>query len=290
MPQIASAESYTPKPTRLHLALNPDELGQDPLPGLRLANHLGLDGVEIRTCFGVNALLLPDHRVRELHHMVRDHGLVVAALASPLFKWSEGEVSGGVDSFGFPTSVPRVLREGHIKRAMEVARILEAKVVRVFSNLAEKPGGIPFQEDPLLLFTLRLAREAGVVVAVENEPVCTVCKSGDLLALLSCHGGHGLGLWLDVANLFEVGNASMETLAALAPFVRYVHVKDYAGTAAGKRFCPAGSGDVPYSALLPALFRQCPDVWYTLETHVRDDPTAALQEGTQYLRRLEAVP
>lgn len=51
---------------------------------------------------------------------------------------------------------------------------------------------------------------------LENEPVCTVAHAEPLLDILDRYHGQGLGLWLDVANLHEIGQATPETVKALA--------------------------------------------------------------------------
>ena len=48
------------------LVLNPDELGQDPTAGMDLAVELGISGLEIRTAFGGNSLMLADARLDAL--------------------------------------------------------------------------------------------------------------------------------------------------------------------------------------------------------------------------------
>jgi sugar phosphate isomerase/epimerase len=269
------------------LVLNPDELGPDPLPGMDLATTLGIRHLEIRSAFGANAVMLPDERLRYIREVADERGLVVAALASPLWKWCRPEARPGrVDTFGFPTQVAPEDRWGWIQRAIQAARILGAGIVRVFSHLRVAPELTErFAGDPLLVKALDAANAEGVRVLLENEPVCTVAHAEPLLEVLDRYHGQGLGLWLDVANLHEVGQASTEMMKALAPYVGYLHVKDYRPSNEGGRvFCPAGTGIVPYREVLPLLHASRPALPYALETHVRDTPTAALTTGAAFLR------
>lgn len=95
----------------------------------------------------------------------------------------------------------------------------------------------------------------------------------------------GLGLWLDLGNLYEVGHGTAQTVEALAPYVEYVHIKDYVPCDDGmKRFVAAGDGDVPYADLLPVLHRVRPVLPYALETHVRETLGDALTRGAAFLR------
>ncbi len=267
------------------LVLNPDELGPDPVPGMDLAVELGIGHLEIRSAEWANAVMLPADRLRHIRALADERGLAVTALASPLWKWCRPEATPGrVDTFGFPTQVPPDERLGWIKRAIEAAVILGAGIVRVFSHLRVEPELTErFANDPLLAKALDVATEAGVRLLLENEPVCTVAHAEPLLEVLDQY--QGLGLWLDVANLHEVGQATPATVRALAPYVGYVHVKDYRPTADGGRaFCPAGEGVVSYGEVLPLLLAARPALPYALETHVRDIPTDALTAGAAFLR------
>ncbi|MFE9882571.1 sugar phosphate isomerase/epimerase family protein [Streptomyces sp. NPDC005784] len=267
------------------IVLNPDELGQDPAVGMDLAVALGVRHLEIRTAYGANALMLDDGRLREVRRLTDERGLQVTALASPLWKWCRPEaVPGKVDSFGFPTRMPAEDRERWVDRALAVADILGTGLVRVFSHLSVGDNLTEsFVDDPLLTYALKHAKRAGVRLLLENEPVCTVAEPTPLLDVLRAHTG--LGLWLDLGNLYEVGHGTAEAVEALAPYAEYVHIKDYVPRDDGmKQFVAAGDGDVPYAELLPALCRVRPALPYALETHVRESPGDALTRGAAFLR------
>lgn len=271
------------------IALNPDELGQDPAVGMDLALALGVGHLEIRTAYDSNALVLEDAQLRMVRRLADERDLRVAALASPLWKWCRPDaVPGKVDSFGFPTQVPAAERERWVDRALAVAEILGTERVRVFSHLAVGDQTETFLNDPLLTYALKAAERAGVRLLLENEPVCTIAEPAPLLEVLREHPG--LGLWLDLGNLYEVGHGTTEAVEVLAPYVEYVHIKDYVPRDDGmKQFVAAGTGDVPYTELLPALHRVRPALPYALETHVRESPGDALTRGVAFLRSA-AVP
>lgn len=273
------------------LVLNPDELGPDPVPGMDLALKLGIGHLEIRSAEGANTVTLPAERLRHIRALADERGLQVAALASPLWKWCRPEARPGrVDTFGFPTQVPPSERLGWIERTIEAAATLGAPIVRIFSHLRVEPELTEqLLGDPLLAKALELADRAGVRLLLENEPVCTVAHAEPLLEVLHRYHEQGLGLWLDVANLHEVGQAGAEVVTSLAPYVEYVHVKDYEPDGEGGRtFVPAGEGSVPYGEVLPLLHAARPALPYALETHVRDTPADALAAGAAFLR--SAVP
>ncbi|MFF0494289.1 sugar phosphate isomerase/epimerase family protein [Nocardia sp. NPDC004068] len=269
------------------LVLNPDELGTDPRVGMDLAVRLGIGHLEIRTVAGANAITVAPEQIRRVRAWADERGLQVAALASPLWKWCRPEATPGrMDSFGFPTRVPGADRLGWVERAIETAVVLGAPVVRVFSHLRVEPQMTErFDGDPLLDDALCLAVEAGVTLLLENEPVCTVAHTESLVEILDRYHEQGLGLWLDIANLHEVGQATVEAVRALAPYVRYVHVKDYRFDADGTRlFCAAGTGVVPYGEVLAVLDGLGERLPYGLETHVRKSAAEALAAGATFLR------
>ncbi|MFF4410157.1 sugar phosphate isomerase/epimerase family protein [Streptomyces sp. NPDC001404] len=267
------------------LVLNPDELSQDPTVGMDLAVSLGIGSLEMRTSGDANLLMLDDSRLEHIRAEADARGLRIAALAAPLWKWCRPEATPGrVDSFGFPTRMPVKDRARWVERALAVAAILGTTRVRIFSHLrVEAELTESLEHDHLLPWALERAEAAGVRLLLENEPVCTAHTPDRLLALLSLYPG--LGLWLDLGNLHEVGAATEHTVGALAPFVEYVHIKDFRQHDGHRDFCPAGTGDVPYAPLLKVLHASRPGLPYGLETHVKDDPAGALCEGAGFLRR-----
>ncbi|MBV9163782.1 MAG: sugar phosphate isomerase/epimerase [Pseudonocardiales bacterium] len=273
------------------VVLNPDELGPDPTAGMDLAVALGIGAVEIRTAWGRNAVQLEDAQVREIRRRADERGLAIAALASPLWKWCRPEATPGrVDSFDFPTRVPLGEREQWVHRALEIAALLGTRRIRVFSHLRVEPELTEdFTADPLLVRALTLARDAGVRLLLENEPACTSSSTRALATVLTEHAPAGLRLWLDVANLHELGEDTLAAVRELAAFVDYVHVKDYLPAEGGGRwFCPAGMGVVPYRQVLPILAAQASAAPWALETHVRDTPRQALTDGARFLHQTRA--
>lgn len=264
------------------LVLNPDELGQDPVVGMNLAVSLGIEALEMRTAYGANLLMLDLDQARRIRAEADARGLRVEALASPLWKWCRPDATPGrVDSFGFPARVPDHERAGWVEKALAVAEALGARYVRVFSHLrVEGDLTETFDTDPLVPWALGRAKEAGIRLLLENEPVCTLSAPEQLLHSLRTHDG--LGLWLDLGNLHEVGGMSF--VADLAEHADYIHVKDFRMDGGRRVFCPAGSGEVPFKSALDVLHTARPGLPFALETHVRGTPADAIEQGARYLR------
>ena len=151
-----------------------------------LAVRLGIEQLEIRSAYGRNALVLPDERLEQLRVLASERGLKVAALASPLWKWCRsGARPGRVDSFGFPVRVAAGDRPGWVERAVTVAGILRAPVIRVFSHLRAGELTESFIGDPLLLGA-SAGSEPGWSAAAAGERA--VVHGGSCRGAPGCHG------------------------------------------------------------------------------------------------------
>jgi hypothetical protein len=71
--------------------------------------------------------------------------------------------------------------------------------------------------------------------------------------------GPNVGIVFDTANTFPVAESPLDFATAIAPHVRYLHLKDYnvQFTAEGYRLvrCATGDGAVPFAELLEVLGR-----------------------------------
>lgn len=97
------------------------------------------------------------------------------------------------------------------------------------------------------------AAEAGVTVLIENHQDFT---SRELVAFCEAFGP-SVRIVYDTANSFPVAEAPLDFTRVVAPYVRYVHMKDYnvQFTAEGIRLvrCPTGDGAVPFKELFDIL-------------------------------------
>ena len=99
----------------------------------------------------------------------------------------------------------------------------------------------------------RLATDAGVTLLIENHQDFT---SAELVALCETFGP-AVRIVYDTANSFPVAEAPLDFTRTVAPYVRYVHAKDYRVqfTDEGIRLvrCPTGDGAVPFAELFAIL-------------------------------------
>ena len=213
-----------------------------------------LDGVELRTVDGVNVSDLKPDQAKEIRRHLRENGLSVWSLGSPM-----GKTELGKDDFDHETD--------RMKATAELANIMECRNIRMFSFYLPK-GALAetYQNeviDRLGVWT-GIAQDADVRLCLENEkglygetPKC--CR---LLfdALPSLDGV------FDPANFVQVGIDPLPAWELLKDRIRYLHIKDalYSGDVV-----PAGCGDGRIAAITASFLAQG-GTEVTLEPHLHD--------------------
>lgn len=125
---------------------------------------------------------------------------------------------------------------------------------------------------------LPLAREEGVRLALENLPIASFPKAGDLLAFLDRVGSRELGVCYDAANAHFIGEDPVEGLRLLADRLSIVHFSDTRRDA--WRHDPVGEGEIGFERINDAL----DEIEYrgplVLEIVCQDrDPVAVVQQS-----------
>ena len=127
--------------------------------------------------------------------------------------------------------------------------------------------------------------QKNVHLALENEPVCKVATSEELLAVARSDKLNSLSFWFDVGNYCVVNGPRLDAPAALAPRIRYLQVKDFMPSNTGElTFCALGQGDIPIGQFLDAILPASPDPCVCVETDVREDRRDAIAESIAFLR------
>ena len=235
----------------------------------------GLPHVEVRVIDGRNTIELSDDQVRDVRRRVDARGLYVSAIASPLFKCAldPGRPVASGDRFGQGEESV----EAHfakLERTIAIAKMLDAPRIRIFSFWRERePARHLAEVISHLKRAAEVARRAGVLLLVENEP--------------SCNGGFaeevaGIVRGVDspaVKALWDPGNEAYggrEAFPAGYHFVKdvvgHVHLKDaYIGQDGKARCVPLGSGVVPWISHFRALSVDGYRGLFTIETHFTPD-------------------
>lgn len=266
-----------------------DEVSPDLGAGIRFATDEGLATVDVRSVGGVNFLSYDVAGQAAIARQIRDAGLKVGCLATPLLKWSppgRAAATSG-DQFGFDMK-GRTTDELYEDTFAAAAR-LGTRHLRIFSFLTY--DGFKLSDlDADYGKLLALAEQHDCTLHVENEPVCNVLSVADLVALMQAWRHPRLKSLLDIGNACRAGAPPTPAdLAAVMPFVDQVHFKDY--SVGGERYVPMGEGDIPYGELMGPCFKAAAGrrLSLTIETHVPGEQPGATRRSLAGLRALVAA-
>lgn len=252
----------------MELGIITDEVHEDFAVACGHAVRWGLPLVELRNVDGKNVVTLTDDEVERAGDVVRERGLRVSAVASPVFKSPLDERAGAeAAAFSVAGAVTVEAQLELLERACEIARRLGTRMVRVFTFLR-----MPWSEEVVdrivnhMEAAARVAARHDVVLAVENEHACVVGTGHELgrfFARLdarldpSLHAHVGV-LW-DPGNALAAGEERPypDGYRALpAGRLVHVHLKDL-GSGRGElgTFVPLGRGAIDYPGQFEALAR-----------------------------------
>jgi sugar phosphate isomerase/epimerase len=299
---------------RLQLSVIGDEIGPSLDEMISFAHEHGLKRLDMRTVGGRSLLGMKTEEVIQISRTLENAGITVPAFVSPAFKWrAPGRLmSAGKVDFAFdPEQCPV---EDWVSHAMQIAVILGAPHMRIFSYL--RYGG--FRPPDLGKLTndlgelLRLASHYDVALQLENEPVCNVGNVAELAAFFreqeeakrkakenneqeefekprnsELEESIYLRPLVDIANAWSTGERPSDAdIAVLAPLTTAIHLKDRDLSA--NRTVPLGDGDVPWPKELKRLLGgvKAKEVLASIETHCPHDGRNATARSLAGLRRI----
>ena len=233
-----------------------DEIAEDLGEQLAVLEAESIRFLDLRAAWGRNVLDLTSDDLATIRRELNARGLRVATIGSPIGK--------------IPVTDPFPPHLARFRHALDVARVLEAPAVRIFSFY------IPEGDDPAryrdevvrrLSALVDAARGAGLTLLHENEKGIYGDVPARCLDLLTYVDDPLLRAIWDPANFVQCGvRPHAEGYAALRPFIAAVHVKD-AVRATGE-VVPAGQGDGELGETLRALRDSGFDGFFALEPHL----------------------
>jgi sugar phosphate isomerase/epimerase len=279
---------------RLVLTVIGDEIGPSLSDMISFCAEHQVRRLDMRTVGGRNLLSMTMAEVAEISDALTDAGIEVPTLVAPLLKWGAPDKprpEGPVDFAFDPSQCPR---DDVLAYAFDVATVLNARYVRIFSYL-RYPGFEPRDLHRVLYRLMDIAAGHEARVELENEPVCNVGSIAELAHFFANLPDSGtpqsermnLQPLVDIANSYAMGAPpAAADIAALAPFVDMIHFKDR--DLAGNRTVPLGDGNIPWAdvlrQLLPAV--EVPEVIACIETHCPHDARNATAKSVAALRRI----
>ena len=239
-----------------------DEISQNVEDAIRIAKRYGLDGLELRSVDGKQLHRLGDRRLDEIAAMIRDAGLSVCGLSTPVFKCNlhnKEEVAAH----------HRMLR-----RYAELARRFGTGILRGFSFWANRddyrtafPGIVRELQQ-----TVPVMEEFGVQFALEADPSVYATNGAKVAALVREVSSPWIRALYDPGN--DLWDPDGETpypdgYEALQDHICHIHLKDAVRENGKTEAVAIGRGEVGYDRLLARLAEDEYDGWLVVETHYR---------------------
>ncbi len=250
-----------------------DEFSPDLETALSAMREIGMTGAELRMVSGKNIVDLTDEELDGAISMVREAGLEIVSIASPLLKCElpdapEIDARFQQDRFAAPYQFqdqPRLTA-----RALEIARRTGARILRVFSYWRTVRPEACFDRVVAALRTL--AEEAarhGVIIGLENEHACNIATGAETARLLNALDHPGVQVVWDPANALVSGETPYPDGYEKLPAHRigHVHAKDCRVEGHRPVWGPLGEGAIDWQGQIAALVRDGYRGWVSLETH-----------------------
>lgn len=257
-----------------------DEIDPDVATQCDLLDELGVRHVELRSAWGVNVLDLDEAQRAECRRLLREHGLAVSSIGSPIGKISI------TDEF-----------EPHLQRfrhALDVADEFEAPYLRLFSFFIPQGENADDYRDEVMRRMTALAQTAqgrGVTLLHENEKDIFGDIPRRCVDIAQCvqEAAPGvLRLIFDPANYVQCGIRPVDDgYDAVRPHLAYVHVKD--ATRSDGAVHPAGEGDGQIRELVRRLRADGFDGFFSLEPHLGDYTAFGALSGVEQWTRAHAA-
>ncbi len=235
-----------------------DEIDPDPVVQIAVLQALGASHIEVRSAWGTNIVELDDDQLARLAGILRERGMAVSAIASPI---------GKVD-----VSLPVEHEVARLERAITAAQVLGAPFIRIFSfyrDAAQTPQSIRDAVLERMSALAALAAREQVVLVHENEKDIYGDTPERVLDIIESVGSPNLRIAWDNANFVQVGvRPYTDGYALLREHFAYLQVKDAQAT--DGVVVPAGEGDGELEATLTALRDDGFAGFASLEPHLTD--------------------
>ena len=251
--------------------------GDEIAPGLEeqiaVLHEKGVAGLELRSAWGVNVVELGFERLELAARLLREAGIEVSAVGSPI-----GKVDIESD---FDTELSR------FRAALEAAKRLQTVKIRVFSFFIPDGRHREYRDEVLRRMSA-LARQAAaedVTLVHENESYIYGDDPEHCRDLVESVGSPALQIAFDPANFVQVGVRPFdEAWPILAKHVGHFHVKDAVAVDrdAGAPYPvhapepnlmasvrPAGEGEGQLPELLRALEQEGYRGYLVIEPHLQ---------------------
>ena len=234
-------------------------------------DQLDIHYIETRGIDGKNISEYTPAEARAIHARLADRGFAVSALGSPIGK------IGVTDPFA-----PHL---DNFRRLIDVAHELDTRYIRMFSFFTpqgEDPAAYRDEVMQRLSALVSANRGSGVTLLHENEKAIYGDTPERCLDILKAFDGEILCTY-DPSNFVQCGVDNEKAYNLLAPYIRYLHVKDsvyvhnsehvdhgFENVSDAHR--PAGQGDGKVAWILSQLAQSGYEGFASIEPHLSNNP------------------
>jgi L-ribulose-5-phosphate 3-epimerase len=253
-----------------------------------VCEDLGVKTVELRAIGGANVVSHDQSSLQRVKTSLEDRGFDVCAISSPFLKchlYGNGTPQGAMH-FASPAS--REEQWDILERALSVARLLGAPVVRAFSFWrVPDPTSVREEVVRALVQAVKRAQEAGLKLALENEHECNVGTGAEAGWILGRISSPFFGLVWDPGNEAMLGSKPFPSgYSHVRGRVAHVHLKDVDDEG---NWSKVGTGTIDYLGQIRALAEDGYAGALSLETHYEapgGGPEGATRESVATIRAL----
>lgn len=255
-----------------------DEIDQDLGVQIESLKKLGVCYVEMRGADGNNLIHHGDAKVKEIRERMKEAGISLSALGSPL-----GKI--GIDD-------PFEKHFEEFKRAIEIAHYMECPRIRMFSFYLPKdalPAAWREQVFDRIGQFVDYASANDILLLHENEKGIYGERAKECRELMDAFAGEHFRAIFDFANFVQAKQDTLEAYDMLKDHIAYIHVKDALWNTG--EVVPAGYGDGNVAAILKKLYENGYDGFLSLEPHLFNfKGFAGLERENEKLIKKESDP
>jgi sugar phosphate isomerase/epimerase len=134
---------------------------------------------------------------------------------------------------------------------------------------------------------LKLAEDAGFVLAIEPLPGSVVPNTDSFLRLADALGTQTLGMIMDTAHLFVQKDVLPVSVEKLGDRLLGIHVCDNDGRV--DNHWPPGKGNIDWESFLATLVKTGYQHWLSMEINVADNPDKTYAESKALVEEILAT-
>ena len=243
----------------LKLSAFADEISPELDEQIRVCRECGVTHFELRSVRGVNVLDLDKDLRAEIRSKLRDNGMGVVSIGSPV-----GKVRV-VD--------PWAQHFERFKVACDAADYFQAPFIRIFSYYPPEKGGpmAPHREEVLRRMRAKVdyVKDENVTLVHENEKDIYGATGRSCQDLMQAVESPKLRCAFDFANFVQAKENPADNWPLLKPYTVHIHIKD--ARLSDGVVVPPGEGDGHIGHILTDAYKSGYRGFLTLEPHLAQD-------------------